>query len=641
MYPYIWAADAGDLITSSFLGVLPHPPGFPIYWLLLRLAYLIPFGSIALRASLVSMFFGIATACISLISVFELLKYMKRTSYLDKVIGLSSVILTYSSFVFLLYSSVQEVYTLSLFLLTLSTYFLLKLSLYERDKDHLLFLLVFLIACMHHTLLAISFGPYLYIFIRNKKKYLKFYRKYLLFIILFVCVSVAPYILQYVLIHESALIYWEPKSIEGVVRTIFRMRYDTFNTGGSFGSYSLKLYHLYSYGAHLLANYSILITFFLGGLLYLYKKQKKIFYIFGLGYILFGPILIFYMNTSGQLDNNSGILERYYLFSYVFLPVLFVATYVQFENMYFKIIFLKNLHLRKLLFKGIVILFFVLYPTILFYRNFSNVSKALSKPVFEDHAKNILNVVPHKSVIILKGDLDLFTVEYAHHVLGVQKDVIVLSNRNLFNPDYHSLVARDYTKLRYTPKFKDPLKMADNLVMQAMKEGYSVFTNIPFPSEHYSFRRVGYLFKLYYSTKKEMTIAQIPVSRVKKYNTLPEIVYSNFNPSVYFFTELRNQYAKGLLEIADKYYSLNNYKSANGVVDMAYLYQPYNPDIIYLRTILLKNTGKCMQSVPMLTNYFYYSKSAKAAYTLSRVYAICAKDIIKYSYWDSIYEKLR
>lgn len=641
MYQYIWGADAGDLITSSFLGVLPHPPAFPLYWLILRLAFFLPFGSIALKASFVSMFFGVFSMFVSMLTVYEFLKYIKKTSLVYKIVGFFSVVLAYSSFAFLLYSSVQEVYTLSIFLLSLASYYLLKLTLYGKERDHLLFWFVFCIAIVHHTILILVFGMYIYLLFKGKKIYIQFFKRHLLHLILFVVAAFIPYIFQYALIHESASLYWEPKTIEGFINNFLRLRYGTFNTGGDFGGYSQKIEHMYRYIEHLFINYSVFITLSLIGFISLYKKYRKVFYVYGLGFIIFGPLLVLYLNSGGQLAENNGVLERYYMFSYVFLPIVFTALFLQLEDTYARTTFIASKNIRLILFRGIVLLFFVVYPVVNFSKNYTTVTKVLSQPIFEKHAKNILNSLPKKSVLILKGDLDLFTTQYVHFVLGVRKDVIVLSNSNIYNAGYHTLISRDYPALQYIPKSDTSLKMVDNLIKQAKNRGYGTYTNVPFPSIHYSFRRVGYLLELYKSNKRTVTISQVSVASLKRFSDLPATVFFDFEPQIYFFNELRNQYAKGLLDIADKYYSLKEYKKANDVASIAYIFNPYDSEIVFLHTLTLKETGKCMQSVPMLTSYFEYSKSYKAAYALSRVYAICERDIIKYSYWDSVYEKLK
>ena len=49
------ASDGGELITAvNYLGV-PHPPGYPIYMLLLKIfTSIVPFGSLALKSNLFS-----------------------------------------------------------------------------------------------------------------------------------------------------------------------------------------------------------------------------------------------------------------------------------------------------------------------------------------------------------------------------------------------------------------------------------------------------------------------------------------------------------------------------------------------------------------------------------------------------------
>ncbi|PJE62369.1 hypothetical protein COU88_05470 [Candidatus Roizmanbacteria bacterium CG10_big_fil_rev_8_21_14_0_10_39_6] len=642
MYQYIWGADAGDLVTSSFLGLLPHPPAFPVYWLILRFAYLLPFGSIALRASFVSMFFGMASMFVSILTVYEFLKFIKKTSFIYKIVGFFSVVLVYSSFVFLLYSSVQEVYTLSIFLLALTTYYLFKFILYEKESDHTLFWLIFCVSVVHHTVLVLIFGVYIYFFFLKRREYLLFFKKHLSLLILFVAIAFTPYVLQYALVHESSSVYWEPKTIDGFMRTFLRLRYGAFNTGGDFGNYSQKFEHVYRYLEHLFINYTVFITLSLIGFYALYRKYKKVFYICGLGFIIFGPLLIFYANSGGQLAENMGVLERYYMFSYVFLPIIFIALFLQLEDVYARTKLITSKSIRLILFRGIILLFFVLYPLVIFTKNYATVRKVLSEPIFERHAQNILNSLPKKSVLILKGDLDLFTTQYVHFVRSARKDVIVLSARNMYNPDYHTLIAHDYPQLHYAPMLTtEPLQIVDNFVKQMKNNGFDVYTNVPFTTVNYSFRRVSYVLELYKSNEKTVRISQVPVSSVKKFSDLPPTVFLDYKPRVFFFYELRNQYAKGLLDIADKYYSLKKYKNANAVARIAYEFNPYDSEIVFLHTLTLKETGKCMQSAPILINYFEYSKSYKVAYALSRVYAICARDIIQYSYWDSVYKKLK
>ncbi len=64
MYPTISPyRDSGDMITSAYTLGIAHPPGYPLYVLLGKFfTIIIPFGNIAYRINLMSVFFG-ALSC--------------------------------------------------------------------------------------------------------------------------------------------------------------------------------------------------------------------------------------------------------------------------------------------------------------------------------------------------------------------------------------------------------------------------------------------------------------------------------------------------------------------------------------------------------------------------------------------------
>src|SRR5207244_3950801 len=53
--PTIWVGDSGELVAAAYVLGIPHPTGYPLYLLALKLfTLLVPFGSIAWRANLFS-----------------------------------------------------------------------------------------------------------------------------------------------------------------------------------------------------------------------------------------------------------------------------------------------------------------------------------------------------------------------------------------------------------------------------------------------------------------------------------------------------------------------------------------------------------------------------------------------------------
>ena len=116
-----WAydgADGGDFLTAITTGGVPHPSGYPTYLLFLQIFIKIPFGSLALRGNLFSLF------CM-LISVFIL---YHLTLYLTKSIFSATVASIFFGSISLIWSQaiITEVYALQTLLFILFLYLLFK-----------------------------------------------------------------------------------------------------------------------------------------------------------------------------------------------------------------------------------------------------------------------------------------------------------------------------------------------------------------------------------------------------------------------------------------------------------------------------------------------------------------------------------
>ena len=55
--PSVYVGDSGELITAAYTLGICHPPGYPVYCILGKIATIIfPYGNIAFRVNLVSVF---------------------------------------------------------------------------------------------------------------------------------------------------------------------------------------------------------------------------------------------------------------------------------------------------------------------------------------------------------------------------------------------------------------------------------------------------------------------------------------------------------------------------------------------------------------------------------------------------------
>src|SRR5205823_4605669 len=60
--PSVGAGDSGELILAAHSLGIPHPPGYPVWLLLARLADLLPWGTVALRVNALSALLAAARA---------------------------------------------------------------------------------------------------------------------------------------------------------------------------------------------------------------------------------------------------------------------------------------------------------------------------------------------------------------------------------------------------------------------------------------------------------------------------------------------------------------------------------------------------------------------------------------------------
>lgn len=160
--PGMLRGDSGRFQYSMVTLHPPHAPGYPLYtllgWLWLRL---IPLGTLAYRANLLSALFGALT--VSLICLITM-RMTKRP-----LASLAGPLYLALSYVFWSQSVITEVYTLNAFFLVLLVYLLLlweEGTRLERENRHPLYAiaLVYGLSLAHHRLMLLVF-PALLLFI--------------------------------------------------------------------------------------------------------------------------------------------------------------------------------------------------------------------------------------------------------------------------------------------------------------------------------------------------------------------------------------------------------------------------------------------------------------------------------------------
>ena len=124
--PTITFGDSGELVTASYLLGIPHPPGYPLYCLLGKLFTFLPFGSIAYRVNLMSVFFASLTVVLIYLVVLKLITHNSSRITFEYIPAIVAALCFAFSQSFWSYALVAEVYTLKAFFLALLIFILLK-----------------------------------------------------------------------------------------------------------------------------------------------------------------------------------------------------------------------------------------------------------------------------------------------------------------------------------------------------------------------------------------------------------------------------------------------------------------------------------------------------------------------------------
>ena len=188
---YIWSMpgtvvleDDGYFILASFFGGYAHPPGYPLYSLLGKLATLFPFGSVASRMHGLSAVIG-ALACVCLWFFVRLLfrnemlsqKPVTGELIIKKYLATLAALCYAFSAVFWSQAIIAEVYTLNVLLFLLLSCLVLELRRVGQN-NHLLRVCGFIcgLSLSNHWPLFVLSTPMLLIFLwSDRRKFIRYF----------------------------------------------------------------------------------------------------------------------------------------------------------------------------------------------------------------------------------------------------------------------------------------------------------------------------------------------------------------------------------------------------------------------------------------------------------------------------------
>ncbi len=551
----VYAGDSGDFITTSILGGVAHPPGYPLFtflgFLLTKLHF---WPSPAFAVGLISAFSGAFT-----LSVFFLLcKKLSKNLIISFII---TFILGFT-YLFWFYSEIAEVFILNALFAISLIYLAIIINEKPTVKKFSLFLFILGLSLTNHqtiilllpTLLIILLSPkILDLFFDHKNsnklsnKIFKLKINNILYFISFFLLGLLIYIYVPIASHFNPIINWDNvKDIKSFLHLLLRQDYGTFNAG-SFNAPNIyeRIVILKTYLLYIFTQLTPPVIFIsILGFFNLFFKSKKLFFAFIIGFLISGPIFITYAGFPLLGSFYLGIYERFFILSAI-LILLFSVYGLMLISKILSIILYKNLSIN------VCLCAFLIIPTMLAIYNYPKTNLSNIK-VGNNLGYNFLSYLPKNSIVILTGDTELFNTWYIHFGLNFRPDIKVVNLNGIYQDRFLAPKLEAYRK--QNPK-KNQTEIFNDIIVSLNKK-YPVFSYsiIKMNNKNISWIPYGLLY--------EMTDKQIDKSEFQKNVTY---AWSQIYPSLnslsdskvignYALSDLPIIYAESMLATGNYFY---------------------------------------------------------------------------------------
>ena len=415
--PTIGYRDSGDMVTASYLLGISHPSGFPLYMIIGKVFSWFPLSEIAFRYNLMSAFFG----TLAVIFVFLAVKRLTKSAF---TAAAGSLMLAVSG-TFWADSIFAEKYSLYAFFAAL----LIWLAVNIKEKTIPVIVFILGLALTHHlAIVAFVFPVAVLVYFTAGKSYSP--KKLVLLLLLFL-LPLLLYLYLPLRATSTSLNWGTPNTLEKVINHISAndYRYAMFTPAPV--PFSDKLF------MHLVKNYVNEFTlpgFFLMlfGFWNIYRENFK------MGLFLTGVIGV---NTF--LFINYNILDPQNIATYYFASFISAAVIMAFGIKFLA----ENIgRYKKYAYAG-----FAFFALSFIPGNYGIADMKFYKADYE-FGKNILKTVEKDSVVIVNGDLPIFSLWYLEFADGHNKNIEIAAGNRL---DLAAFIKENYGKkkiyLNYFP----------------------------------------------------------------------------------------------------------------------------------------------------------------------------------------------
>ncbi len=473
LFPTVAAyRDSGELSVVGYLLGIAHPPGYPLYSLLLHIfGKMLPMGNFAYRCNV----FSAVISSLTSVSLFYLYNFLvekfKLSLFNNKLLKnlVGYLICLTFSFGYLQWylSLVSEMYTLNtLFavsLLSLSTIYFLS----NKRWIYLSFFVFFL--GVSNRLDLLLFVPILFFMFLDYIRQVRFKNRVLLTLIFLSTIGLSCYLYLPIRSSQNPFIDWNnPAQLSrfwfSLTRKTHGSTLDLISTGYLSGENFFDGFRFYL--NHLIGNFSILGIIFIFFGIY---RSLTINKFYGLALFFSWCLSCLYFIYKANMPPNPhafAILEAHFL-----LPNTVVVTWFIFGVLYL----LEKISIYEIQLFILIFLFGLVLTNI--KNNIVKLNKRYNFYAY-DYATNVIKTVTEKSILIIKEDVQVFSCWYKKFVENLRPDVYVIA-AGLSGSSWYKEMCNNYFKKKFIePIFIDYVSERssfEQLVEKNLSKGLNIF----------------------------------------------------------------------------------------------------------------------------------------------------------------------
>ncbi|XP_060117819.1 protein O-mannosyl-transferase TMEM260 [Heteronotia binoei] len=436
--PSVPGGDSGELITAAYELGVAHPPGYPLFTLLAKLAIeLFPFGSVAYRVNLLCAVLGAAAASLLFDTVSRLSGVQAAGIFAAGMFAFAR--LTWQ------WSIAAEVFSLNnLFvglLLALSVRFEEAASPEERSKICKVGAFCCgLSLCNQHTIVLYVLCVVLWVFSRlfregelTPGRVLKLTLCFLAGCLPYLYLPASSYL------NKARWTWGDQTTLKGFMTHLLREEYGTFNLAKSENGSSttdILLFQVTQMKAELsLVVPALAIAACLCASARLKVKRPHLVYLFTLMLFSYSFFFAWRANLDISKPLFMGVVERFWMQSNAVIAVLAGLGLSSLFSL------AEALLANRRIFQCLEWIVATILVTGQIYTNYSLCDQSRNY-VVDQFARNVLSSMPPDAIILLRGDLPGNSLRYLHYCEGARPDVTLVDQEMMTYPWYLPKIAK-------------------------------------------------------------------------------------------------------------------------------------------------------------------------------------------------------